>query len=61
MKVYVIWQAVGWECEEITGIFTDEKEAKKYAKKSKKDYGGWGNYVAKYELNKYYKDIFKEN
>lgn len=53
MKVYIIQQAVNWDDREITGVFTDEKQAKKYAKKSSKDYGGWGNSIEEYEVNKY--------
>jgi hypothetical protein len=55
MKVYVIIQSVGWDERVITGVFTDEEEAKKYAKKSFKDNGGWGNRVQEYELDRYYK------
>lgn len=53
MKVYIIEQSVNWENTEITGVFTDEKQAEKYAKKSRKDNHGWGNCILEYELDKY--------
>lgn len=53
MKVYVIEQSVNWDDCEITGIFTDRKQAEKYARKSRKDNHGWGNCVSEYELDKY--------
>lgn len=53
MKVYIIEQSINWEGHEITGVFTDKKQAEKYAKKSRKDNDGWGNYISEYELDKY--------
>lgn len=53
MKVYVIEQQMNWENSEITGIFTDKKQAEKYARKSKKNNDGWGNCILEYELDKY--------
>ena len=57
MKVYAIRQQIGSDNERITGIFTDEEQAKKYAKKSFKDYGDWRNLIEVYELDKYYEDV----
>lgn len=60
MKVYLIKQAINWDDSEITGVFTDKKQAEKYAKKSFKDYGGWGNSVEEYEVDKYIENEYKK-
>lgn len=59
MKVYIIEQCYGWDEIIITGVFTDKKQAKKYARKSFRDYGGWGNSVEEYEVNKYIENEYK--
>ena len=58
MKIYLIVQADGWDSSVITGVFTDKRQAEKYAKKSKKLSGGWGNRVDTYVLDKFYEEGF---
>ena len=53
MKIYIIRQAINWDEDYISGVYTSEKKAMQMARKSQIINGEWGNCIIELELDAY--------